>query len=125
MSEITPVPETPAFVSGVMNLRGKVIPVLDMRLRFGQQERPHDERTCIIVTQVDGISVGLIVDTVAEVLDIEADSIDPPPQIANSGSHQFIQGLGRVDNEVKILVNLKKVLNDEVTAAILDTETTD
>jgi purine-binding chemotaxis protein CheW len=113
IQKVTEMPDVAEFIKGVINLRGKVIPVIDMRLRFGQPEREYDERTCIVVVNVDETSVGLIVDTVAEVLDIEDENIDPPPQVANGSSREFIEGLGRVDDEVKILLNIRKVLYDE------------
>lgn len=122
VQRITTLPDVPEFIKGVINLRGRVIPVIDMRLRFGKQEREYDERTCIIVTHTNDSSVGLIVDTVAEVIDIEQDQIDPPPRIANSSAQEFIQGLGRVEDDVKILLNLQKVLYDETTASQIKAE---
>lgn len=112
LQKITEMPDAPPYVRGVINLRGKVIPILDMRLRFGVEEREYDDRTCIIVVMVDNTSVGLIVDTVAEVLDIEPGNIDPPPKIVHDGSHNFIEGLGRVDKNVIILLDIEKVLYD-------------
>lgn len=110
IQRITVMPDVAEFIKGVINLRGRVIPVIDMRLRFDFPEREYDERTCIIVVNHDNSSVGLIVDTVAEVIDIDDGSIDSPPQLASESSREFIEGLGRVDDEVKILLNIHKVL---------------
>ena len=112
LQKITEMPDAPPYVRGVINLRGKVIPIIDMRLRFGVAEREYDDRTCIIVVMVDNISVGLVVDTVAEVLDIQPGNIDPPPRIVHEGSHNFIEGLGRVEKDVIILLDIQKVLYD-------------
>jgi purine-binding chemotaxis protein CheW len=110
IQKITDLPDMPSYIKGVINLRGKVIPVIDVRLRFGLEERGYDERTCIVVVNIRGASVGLIVDSVSEVLDISDDAIEPPPQIRRSESSKFIQGLGKVDGEVKILLNIQKLL---------------
>jgi purine-binding chemotaxis protein CheW len=113
IQKITVMPDVADYIKGVINLRGKVIPVIDMRLRFGLSERDYDERTCIVVVNLDSTSVGLIVDTVSEVLDIEEKNIDPPPRVASGGtSREFIEGLGRVEEEVKILLDIKRVLFD-------------
>jgi purine-binding chemotaxis protein CheW len=110
IQKITELPDVPEYIKGVINLRGKVIPVIDMRLRFALDEREYDERTCIIVVDVNGQSVGLIVDTVSEVLDISQDQIDPPPHMVDDDSNEFIEGIGRVESEVKILLNITKVV---------------
>jgi len=118
IQKITEVPDVPEFIKGVINLRGKVIPVIDMHLRFGQEEREHDERTCIIVVNLESTAVGLIVDTVAEVIDIENKDIDPPPQITRTGEKAFVEGLGRIGSEVKILLNIHKVLATDAEALV-------
>jgi purine-binding chemotaxis protein CheW len=110
---ITEVPGVPAHVKGVINLRGKVIPVMDVRLRFGVDERPYDDRTCIIVINIDEQPVGLIVDRVLEVLDIQKDEIEPTPMIQKGKSNRFIQGLGKVGDQVKILLCASKLLYDQ------------
>ena len=110
---ITVVPSVPPYVKGVINLRGKVIPVMDVRLRFGVEERPYDDRTCIIVINIDEQPVGLIVDRVLEVLDIQASEIEPPPKIKKGQSNRFIQGMGKVGDQVKILLNAKILLFGE------------
>ena len=110
---VTELPDTPDFVKGVINLRGKVIPVIDVRLRFMIEEREYDDRTCIIVVNIDEVTVGLIVDSVAEVQDIPKDNIEPPPNIRSSSGSHFIQGLGKISKEVKILLNIHKLLFDD------------
>jgi len=114
---ITGVPDMPSHVKGVINLRGKVIPVMDVRLRFGVEERPYDDRTCIIVINIEEQPVGLIVDRVLEVLDIQKSEIEPPPVIKKGKSNRFIQGMGKVGDQVKILLNANRLLYDEEESA--------
>ncbi|OHB25680.1 MAG: chemotaxis protein CheW [Desulfuromonadaceae bacterium GWC2_58_13] len=115
IQKITEVPDMPAFVKGVINLRGKVVPVMDVRTRFGMPTRDYDDRTCIIVVDVDDKSVGLVVDKVNEVADIPDHQIEPPPR-TNRESTRYIQGLGKIGNEVKILLNVQRLLfSDELT----------
>lgn len=111
IQKITEVPDMPDYVKGVVNLRGKVIPVIDLRLRFKMPERPYDDRTCIIIVDVQGKSLAFIVDTVAEVHDIHADNIEPPPQFKkNTEMKNYISGLAKIGEEVKILIDVEKVL---------------
>lgn len=112
MHTITEVPELPEYVRGIINLRGKIIPVLDVRLRFKKEARAYNDRTCIIVVDVQGISVGLIVDTVAEVLTIPEPDIVAPPQI-NSYHQKYIKAIGKVGKDVKLLLDCDKLLNDQ------------
>lgn len=110
---ITPMPQAPHFVKGVINLRGKVIPVVDTRLKFGMEEIPHTSETCIIVVDVNGTWMGIIVDTVKEVIDIQDSQIEDPPSLGQSGGDQgSIRGLGKVGDQVKILLNIDRVLAD-------------
>ena len=113
IQKITDVPDLPAFVKGVINLRGQVIPTLDLRLRFGLASKDYDERTCIIITKMQDTPVGIIVDTVNEVLDIPPQDISPPPAVQKGTAHRFIQGLGRCNDSVKILLNAEKLLHDD------------
>jgi purine-binding chemotaxis protein CheW len=113
IQSITEVPDMPAHVKGVINLRGKVIPVMDVRLRFGMPERPYDDRTCIVVINIDGQAVGLVVDRVSEVLDIPKDDIEPPPAVRKGEESRFVQGMGKVGEEVKILLDARKLLYDD------------
>ncbi len=110
--EITHVPQMPPFVKGVINLRGKVIPVMDLRLKFGMPEVAYNEQTCIIVVDV-GTLTGIIVDTVQEVLDVATDQIDPPPPLGASVDTSFILGMGKVRDGVKILLDIDRVLTTD------------
>ncbi len=112
IQNITEVPDMPSFVKGVVNLRGQVIPVVDMRLKFSMVAKDYDERTCIIVVNINNIQLGLVVDTVSEVMTIEKDLISPPPKVASVRSSQYIKGLGKVNGEVKILLDGEKLLYD-------------
>ncbi len=120
VQEITAVPQMPAFMKGVINLRGKVIPVIDLRLKFDMEEAEHTEQTCIIVMDV-GRDIGIIVDTVSEVLDVPTEDIEPPPSPDNSADTSFILGMGKVNDAVKILLDIDKVLACEELAAIAAT----
>ncbi len=112
IQNITEVPAMPHYIKGVINLRGKVIQVMDVRLRFGLEERPYDDRTCIIVINIDDQSVGLIVDRVSEVLDIPQSEVEPLPKIRRGESRCFIKGMGKVVDQVKILLNEYQLLSD-------------
>lgn len=112
IQKITEVPEMPEFVKGVINLRGQVIPVIDVRARFRMEPREYDDRTCVIVVRIKETSVGLIVDTVSEVRNIPADCVSEPPRVAHGTSTRYILGLGKVGEEVKILLDVDKLLFD-------------
>ncbi len=120
IQNITDLPDVPHFVKGVINLRGKVIPVIDVRLRFGLEEREYDERTCIIVVNLHQMTVGLIVDSVSEVLDIKDDDIEPPPRASMGAGSRYVQGLGKIGDGVKILLDVHKLLFDEEMGQIAD-----
>jgi len=107
IQRITEVPDMPGYVKGVINLRGKVIPVMDVRIRFGLAARDYDDRTCIIVVDIGGKSVGLVVDKVNEVADITDAQIEPPP---HGSSSSYVQGMGKFGDEVKILLDVQKLL---------------
>lgn len=108
--DITTVPQMPNFVKGVINLRGKVIPVIDLRERFGLGPTPRTDETCVIVIDT-GQDTGLIVDAVSEVLDIKGEQIDPPPSMGAAVDTTFILGLGKVADDVKILLDIEKVVD--------------
>ncbi|GBF35107.1 hypothetical protein DCCM_4230 [Desulfocucumis palustris] len=110
LQNITEVPDMPSFIKGVINLRGKVIPVMDVRLRFGMEYRVYDDRTCIIVINVREQPVGLIVDRVSEVLDIPPGQIEPTPEIRKDRGNRFLQGMGKAGEEVKLLLDAEKLL---------------
>ncbi|NMA91982.1 MAG: purine-binding chemotaxis protein CheW [Firmicutes bacterium] len=106
---LTAVPGMPNYIKGITNLRGKIIPVMDARLRFKKAAREYDDRTCIIVLNSDAISIGLIVDSVSEVLAIDDKDIVPPPAIGK-GDHQYIKGIGKAGESVKLLLDCRKLL---------------
>ncbi len=110
---ITEVPELPAYIRGIINLRGKIIPVMDIRLRFKKEFREYNERTCIIVIDIMDNSVGLIVDSVAEVTNIAEEDIVPPPSLNTGFSNRYIKGIGKVGNEVKLLLECEKLLSKD------------
>ena len=103
----------PDFLKGVINLRGQVIPVIDVRRRFHMEERAYDDRTCVVVVKVRETNVGLIVDTVSEVREIAEDCVSAPPSIARGARSRYIAGLGKVGAEVKILLDVDKLLFEE------------
>ena len=108
--EITRVPKAPDFVEGVINLRGKVIPVLELRKRFGLGYNERTNETRIIVVEVDDKTVGLKVDAVSEVLRLPADRVEPPPAIATGVDSDYIKGVGKLDGRLLILLDVEKVL---------------
>ena len=112
MQKITEVPDMPNFVRGVINLRGQVIPVIDVRARFHMEDRTYDDRTCVVVIQLNETSIGLVVDTVNEVMDIPADQVSPPPKLGQGEGNRYIRGMGKVGDEVKILLDAGKLLFD-------------
>jgi purine-binding chemotaxis protein CheW len=109
LQKITPVPEMPAYVRGVINLRGRVIPVMDVRIRFGLPGKDPDPRTCIVVISVEDTDIGLLVDTVQEVLDIPATDIAPPPGL-KGGERSFVEAMAKVHDDVKILLDARALL---------------
>ncbi|MEM7233180.1 MAG: chemotaxis protein CheW [Planctomycetota bacterium] len=116
LADTTRVPKTPQYVRGVINLRGKIIPVIDMRLKFGLEQRDDSERTCIIVVQAGGqseVNVGLVVDEVSEVIEIAGDQIERPPWFGSSDSPKFVAGMGKVEERVVILLDMDSVLSNQ------------
>ena len=113
IQRITEVPDSEPYVRGVINLRGRIIPVIDVRLRFGLPERPYDERTCIIIVEYEQMMVGLIVDEVSEVMDIPDEQVSDPPKTFKGNKGRYIQGLGRVGEEVKMILEIWTLLSDE------------
>lgn len=115
MMPITSVPKTPEFVKGVINLRGKVIPVIDLRLRFGMETIKYDERTCIIVVEISAdagtVQIGIVVDSVSEVLNIQRDEIEDTPAFGTQLSMDYILGMAKMEGAVKILLDIDRVLS--------------
>jgi len=119
LQRISAVPDMPSYVKGVINLRGKVIPVVDLRLRFGMEERAYDDRTCIVVSEIEGVSLGFIVDTVEEVLEIPEAQVEEAPRFKTvSGRERYIAGMGKVGEAVKILLDVEKLVRDEDMRAV-------
>ena len=108
--ELTRVPRTPDFVDGVINLRGRVIPVLDLRKRFGLPSEERTNETRIIVVDVDNKTVGLKVDAVSEVLRLPADTVEPAPAIVTGAESDYIKGVGKLDGRLLILLDVEKIL---------------
>jgi purine-binding chemotaxis protein CheW len=115
MMEITHVPQTPIFIKGVVNLRGKIIPIMDLRLKLAMKERDYNERTCIIVVEVrinDAKRLmGIVVDTVSEVINIQKSEIEPPPEYQTKGEKGFLTGMGKIKGKVVMLLNIEQIIN--------------
>lgn len=111
--DITPVPQTPNYVKGVINLRGKVFPVIDLRTKFEMPSADYTEETCIVVVDLDNFQMGIIIDTVLEVLDIKSEAIEPAPSFGAKVDTDYIYGMGKIDDKVKILLDITKVLTTE------------
>jgi len=110
---IIPIPETSHFIKGIINLRGKIIPVMDIRLRFHLEERPYEERTCIIVVSINGVDMGLVVDHVCEVIEIPKIKIETLSSASMGSSQRFVRGIGKTEGGVKIILDLEKMLFDK------------
>ncbi len=113
MLEITKVPKAPPFVEGVINLRGKVIPILDLRKRFGLDSRSHDKNTRIIVIEISSMIVGFIVDSVPEVLRLPANTVEPPPPVVAGLDSDYISGVGKLEDRLLIMLDLNRLLSNE------------
>ncbi|MDD6307608.1 MAG: chemotaxis protein CheW [Clostridiales bacterium] len=113
--EITAIPESEDYLKGLINLRGKIIPVIDVRLRFGQEPFEYNDRTCIIVINVKSTVVGLIVEKIAEVVEIQEENILPSPSIGHTdkSQNQYVYGIGKVGDTVKLLLDPDKLIRDE------------
>jgi purine-binding chemotaxis protein CheW len=122
MMPITTVPQTPEFVKGVINLRGKVIPVVDLRLRFGMTSIDYNERTCIIVVEIEGpagtVMIGIVVDAVSEVLNIKAEEMEDTPTFGTTLETDYILGMAKMEGGVKILLDIDRVLNKDEIAVL-------
>ena len=114
MQPVTPIPEVEHFIKGLINLRGKIIPVIDVADRFGKESFEYNDRTCVIVIGVRGIEVGLIIENIAEVVSIEEENILPPPTVGHGATQgKFIQGIGKIGEDVKLLLDPVKLLSDD------------
>ena len=115
MMRVTPVPQTPEHVKGVINLRGKVIPVIDLRIRFGMSGCEYTERTCIVVVETDSdtgkLQIGIVVDSVSEVLRIPKETVEPPPRLGKV-EREYVSGVGKLDNRLLILLDVDRLMGD-------------
>lgn len=111
--EITKVPRAPEFVEGVINLRGKVIPIIDLRRRFGLISKPEDKDTRIIVIEINNVIVGFVVDAVSEVLRIPASTVEPPPPVVAGVESDYVSGVGKLKDRLLIMLDLDKILSTE------------
>lgn len=109
--EITKVPKAPSFVEGVINLRGTVIPIIGLRRRFGLADKPEDSDTRIIVIAINGMSVGFVVDSVSEVLRLQANTVEPAPPVVAGVDSDYISGVGKLEDRLLILLDLDKLLS--------------
>jgi purine-binding chemotaxis protein CheW len=117
MMEITHIPKTQAYTKGVINLRGKVIPIIDLRLKLGMEEKAYNERTCIIIIEINAAEnnrlLGIVVDSVSEVVNIQQSEIEPPPEYESRIEGNFLAGLGKIKEKVILILNIAKILNQE------------
>ena len=113
LMDVTTVPQTPEYMKGVINLRGKVIPVIDLRLKFSMQEKEHTDETCVIVVEVNNTSIGIIVDSVSEVLEITRGEIEESPHFGQDIDTSYIMGLGKVKEKIVILLDIEEILSSE------------
>ena len=116
---ITPVPQSSPQLKGIINLRGQIIPVFDLRLIFGMAEKEHDSETCIIIVDVNGKLVGIIVDTVSEVMNVKGEEVEAGADLEKKVKAQFILGISKVEGKIRILIEIEKVLvNENLTPAV-------
>lgn len=111
MVEITKVPQTPNYVEGVINLRGKVIPIVDLRKRFNLEVKKYDKNTRIVVVDIEGAIIGMVVDSVSEVLRLPSDTIEPPPEIVTGVNSEYIKGVAKLEDRLLIFLDLSKVVD--------------
>ena len=110
VTEITKIPQSPEYVEGVINLRGNIIPIIDLRKRFQMPEREHDKQTRIVVGEIDDRTVGFIVDAVSEVIRLPANTVEPPPEIVSGEKAQYIKGVGKLEGRLLMLLDINKIL---------------
>lgn len=123
MQPIMTLPEVPDFIKGVVNLRGKIIPVIDIRLKFKMQPIDYTDRTCIIVIDTDELSVGLIVDNVAEVIGIDDENVVPPPSVQTGAHNKYLQGIGKSGDKILLLLDCKKLFFSDDIQQLTNTNT--
>jgi len=116
---ITPIPRTPSFIKGVINLRGRIIPIIDLRLKLSMAEVKHTDETCFIVVKAHDMHMGIVVDKVSEVLNIESENVEDAPSMGQEIDTEYILGIGKAAGKVKLLLDIDKVLSDK-DLAVLD-----
>lgn len=121
MQGITALPDFPDYAKGVINLRGNIIPVIDIRIRFGKPEIEYNESTCIIVTNMEDSYMGFIVDAVDEVTDIEEDTISPPPKVSKDITNRYLTGIGQIGEKVVLLLDISKILSEDELTEVNET----
>ncbi len=120
VQKITKVPDFPVYAKGIIDIRGSIIPVIDVRLRFHRQEIPYNEKTCIIVTNIQDNLIGFIVDSVDEVAKIEAENISNPPKVSTKNTDDYLTGIAKLGNKVVLLLDSEKILNNEEISDIVN-----
>lgn len=113
VQDITFVPEAPDYVKGVINVRGRIIPVIDVRLRFRRQEAEYTERTCIVIVKIGEVEIGFVVDTVDEVVDLQDENISAPPKVQTDRSARYITGVGKIDERIVLLLDAEKMFSED------------
>lgn len=108
--DVTAVPDSPAYVEGVINLRGKIVPVIDLRKRFGETELRSSKKTRIVIAEVNGRLLGLKVDSASEVLRVPAGDVEPPPEVFSEGEVNYVTGMAKINNRLIILIDLARIL---------------
>lgn len=120
MKEITRVPNSPSYVEGVINLRGKVIPVINLRSKFNLEEKENDERTRIMIMDIQGITMGIVVDSVSEVLRIPSNIVEPTPPMASNISSEFLKGIAKLEDRLIILLDMDRLLGKTDETALIE-----
>lgn len=113
IQNITDVPELPSYIKGIINLRGKIIPVMDVRLRFGIEPMEYNDRTCIVVIDIDDILLGLIVDNVSEVMEIPEENIVIPPETNKTAQDKYVESVGKVEKDVRLIISCERLISDK------------
>ncbi len=121
MQEITPLPDFPDYAKGVINLRGIIIPVIDMRIRLRKAEAGYTDNTCIVVTSIQDTYIGFIVDTVDEVVDIDDENISAAPKVSKEVTNRYLTGIGQVNEKVVLLLDLSRILNENEFRQVAET----
>jgi len=111
---ITHIPGLPPYFKGIINLRGKVAPVIDVRIKFGQEERPYDDKTCIIMVNISDMQVGLIVDRVADVVSMENAELNPPPESGSRNGDRYLSSIARVNGKVILNIDCEKFFQSDL-----------